>query len=149
MEKDVLDFLDRSGIPYHETEDFESVMANMKAEKPAIMKRQMALLAERYDLSNMPARDVKMSGGKAVQEGVRVKLPRGMTWQELAAMTPEQQKVARAKRSFEMSVASYENLKDLREKDDQAFDAINRGLKAGTSALDTITARSIKLFINA
>jgi cytochrome c peroxidase len=32
-----------------------------------------------------------MSGGlKAVQEGVRAKLPEGMTWQELAGMTPEE-----------------------------------------------------------
>ena len=30
-----------------------------------------------------------MSRGKAVQEGVRVKLPRGVTWESLAAMSPE------------------------------------------------------------
>ena len=79
-----------SYAPVATTKDFKSVMADMKAEKSAIMKRQMALLAERYDLKNMPARDVKMSGGKAVQKGVRVKLPKGVTWQELAAMTPDQ-----------------------------------------------------------
>jgi hypothetical protein len=29
-------------------------------------------------------------GGKPVQGGVRVKLPAGVTWDDLAAMTPEQ-----------------------------------------------------------
>ena len=47
-------------------------------------------MQERYDLSDRPAQGVTMSRGKAVQEGVRVKLPEGVSWQELAAMTPEQ-----------------------------------------------------------
>jgi cytochrome c peroxidase len=47
------------------------------------------LLAERYDLSNRAASGVTMSRGKAVQEGIRVKLPGGITWDKLAAMTPE------------------------------------------------------------
>jgi cytochrome c peroxidase len=65
-------------------------MARMKAAKPEVMKRQMDLLNRRYDLSNRPTKGVMMSGGtKAVQKGVRVKLPKGMTWQKLAKMTPE------------------------------------------------------------
>jgi len=71
-------------------EDFASTMARMKAEKAGIMKRQMDLLNERYDLGNRPAQGVAMSRGKAVQEGVRVKLPKGMTWEKLAAMSPEE-----------------------------------------------------------
>ena len=71
-------------------ESFESIMTRMKAAKPQIMKRQMDLLHERYDLSNRPAAGVTMSRGKPVQEGVRVKLPRGMTWETLAAMSPEE-----------------------------------------------------------
>src|SRR5450759_2937442 len=55
-------------------EDFASIMARMKTAKPEIMKRQMALLNERYDLSDRPAKGVTMSRGKAVQEGVRIKL---------------------------------------------------------------------------
>jgi cytochrome c peroxidase len=70
-------------------EDFKTVFARMSADKPAIMKRQMALLNERYDLSDHPS-TVKMSRGKPIQEGVRVKLPSGMTWEKLADMTPEQ-----------------------------------------------------------
>lgn len=72
------------------TEDFSSIMTRMKAAKPAIMKRQEDLLALRYDLGNRPAQGVAMSRGKPVQEGVRVKLPAGQTWEQLAALTPEQ-----------------------------------------------------------
>ncbi len=72
-------------------EPFAKTMARMKAAKAEVMQRQMDLLNERYDLSNRPAKDVMMSGGiRAVQEGVRAKLPDGMTWQELAEMTPEE-----------------------------------------------------------
>ena len=53
------------------TEDFDSIMARMKAAKAEVMKRQMDLLRERYDLSNRPAKGVTMSRGKPIQEGVR------------------------------------------------------------------------------
>ncbi len=71
-------------------ESFEAIMARMKAAKPGVMKRQMDLLDERYDLSNRPAAGVTMSRGKPVQEGVRIKLPVGMTWERLAGMSPEE-----------------------------------------------------------
>ncbi len=71
-------------------ESFSAVMARMEKAKPEVMKRQMDLLAQRYDLSNRPAAGVTMARGKAVQEGVRAKLPTGMTWDKLAAMTPEE-----------------------------------------------------------
>ena len=70
-------------------EDFASTMARLKAEKPAVEKKQMDLLKERYDLSNRPAKGVTMTRGKAVQEGVRVKL-KGTTWEKLAANSPEE-----------------------------------------------------------
>jgi len=70
-------------------ESFNAVMQRDMAEKDQIMKRQRALLQERYDLSDRPAPGVMMSGGrKPVQQGVRVKLPAGMTWQKLADMSP-------------------------------------------------------------
>jgi cytochrome c peroxidase len=47
------------------------------------------LLDERYDLSNKPASGVTMARGKPVQEGIRVKLPKDVTWEKLADMTPE------------------------------------------------------------
>ncbi len=71
-------------------EAFDATKARMEAAKAEIMKRQMTLLEERYDLSDRPAGDVTMSRGKAVQDGVRVKLPEGMTWEKLAAMRPEE-----------------------------------------------------------
>jgi cytochrome c peroxidase len=71
-------------------EDFASIMARMKAAKAEVMRRHMDLLNARYDLSNRPVSGVKMSGGKPVQEGVRVKLPNGMTWEKLASMSPEE-----------------------------------------------------------
>lgn len=71
-------------------EDFATVMVRMKGAKPEVMKRHMDLLNERYDLSNRPAAEVTMSRGKPVQEGVRVKLPKGVTWPTLASMSPEE-----------------------------------------------------------
>jgi cytochrome c peroxidase len=71
-------------------ESFEAIMARMKAAMPGVMKKQTDLLGERYDLSNRPAQGVTMSRGKVIQEGVRAKLPRGVTWAQLAAMSPEE-----------------------------------------------------------
>ena len=78
-----------SYAPVDIKEDFAKTMARMKAEKPKIMARQKDLLNVRYDLSNRPAKGVTMSGGKAVQEAVRVKLPAGTSWDKLAGMAPE------------------------------------------------------------
>ena len=71
-------------------EDFESVVSRMTKAKPAIVKRHRALLEERYDLSDRPVPGVKMSRGKPVQGGVRVRLPAGVTWDGLAAMSAEE-----------------------------------------------------------
>jgi len=70
-------------------EPFETVFARMRAAKAEIEQRQRDLLGARYDLGNRPAAGVTMSGGKAIQEGVRVKLPAGVTWDALARMTPD------------------------------------------------------------
>ena len=92
------------GIPYAEEiqqkgtsyapvdlkEDFSAVMSRMKSAKPEIMKRQAELLKQRYDLSDRPAKDIAMSRGKPIQEGIRVRLPLGMTWEKLQAMSPEE-----------------------------------------------------------
>jgi cytochrome c peroxidase len=67
------------------------VRRNDEAAKPAVMRRQQALMNERYDLANRPMQGLMMSGGrKAVQEGVRVKLRPGSSWDSLAAMAPEE-----------------------------------------------------------
>ncbi|MBI2471601.1 MAG: cytochrome B6 [Planctomycetes bacterium] len=79
-----------SYAPVTVIESFEDTMARMKAAKPEVIKRHMDLLNERYDLSDNPAKDITMSRGKSIQQGVRVKLPKDVTWETLAAMTPEE-----------------------------------------------------------
>jgi cytochrome c peroxidase len=71
-------------------EAFATTMSRMSAAKPDIMKRQLALLAERYDLSDHPAPGVTMSRNKPIQQGVRVKLAQGVTWDQLAKLSPDQ-----------------------------------------------------------
>ena len=83
--------------PIHETylpvmieQDFQTVMKMDAGAKAKFMERQKTLLERRYDLTNRPSK-IMMSGGRqAVQTGVRVKLPKGVLWDQLAAMTPEQ-----------------------------------------------------------
>ncbi len=70
-------------------EPFAAVMSRMQGEKPALMRRQLDLLNERYDLGNRAASGITMTRGKPIQEGVRVKLPAGQTWEQLAAMRLE------------------------------------------------------------
>lgn len=71
-------------------EEFASAFARLTAAKPEAARRQQSLLAARYDLANRPSQTTTMSGGKPIQEGVRVRLSRGTSWQALAAMTPAQ-----------------------------------------------------------
>jgi hypothetical protein len=68
---------------------FSETFARSTAAKADVGARQTALLNERYDLGDHPVAGATMSRGKAIQEGVRVKLPPGTTWDALAAMRPE------------------------------------------------------------
>lgn len=77
-------------------EDFSAMVERITAEKPKFAERQQQLLNERYDMSDRPSAEAKMSRGKAVQEGVRVRLPDGMTWDKLAEMTTAEIKEADA-----------------------------------------------------
>lgn len=81
-----------SGAQVPATEDFSTLTKRLQAEKPTFAQRQQALLAERYDLADRPATGTTMSRDKPVQEGVRVKLPSGMSWETLAALSPEEVK---------------------------------------------------------
>ena len=76
--------------PLVKVEPLATVIQRTQKEKPGFAKRQQDLLAARYDLANRPAQGVTMSRGKAVQDGVRVKLPANMTWEQLAALSPDQ-----------------------------------------------------------
>ncbi len=69
-------------------EGFQEIYEKDSADKDKVMARQRAVLEERYDLSDNPS-DVMMAGGrKPVQKGVRVRLPEGVTWDELNNMSP-------------------------------------------------------------
>ena len=69
---------------------FAETSKRMSAAKASLDAAAKARLAERYDLANRAAKGTTMSRGKPVQEGVRVKLPTGMTWDQLTALTPEE-----------------------------------------------------------
>ena len=79
-----------SYMPVVPKETFDETVKRMTAEKPAIANKHNTLLERRYDLADRPAQGVKMFRGKAVQQGPRVKLPEGITWEALAAMTPDE-----------------------------------------------------------
>jgi cytochrome c peroxidase len=66
------------------------MMKRLESEKPKFTKRHEDLLQERYDLADRPSKDAKMARGKPLQEGVRVKLPAGVTWEQLAGMSAEE-----------------------------------------------------------
>jgi cytochrome c peroxidase len=79
-----------SYMPVVETETFDAVRKRMEGNKAKIEQDHMSLLKERYDLGDHPAQGVTMPRGKAVQDGVRVKLGSGATWDSLANMTPDE-----------------------------------------------------------
>ncbi len=70
--------------------EFNSLVKELQSRKPEFAARHQKLLAERYDLSDRAAKGVTMSRDKPVQEGVRARLPRGMTWEKLAALSPDE-----------------------------------------------------------
>jgi cytochrome c peroxidase len=69
--------------------DFPTLMATKIDEKPQAMQRQLDLLELRYELGDY-ASTVSMTRGKPVQHGVRAKLPAGVTWDDLASLSPSQ-----------------------------------------------------------
>jgi cytochrome c peroxidase len=79
-----------SYLPVVSPETFDASLKRMKAGKSAVQNRQATLLRERYDLSDRPSSHVKMSArNKLIQEGVRVKLAGGMSWEKLGTLGSE------------------------------------------------------------
>lgn len=74
-------------IPVAVEEDLAAVMKRMVEVRPAIQQRQLDLLKLRYDLRDEPAAEAMMVRKKPVQEGVRVRLAEGQSWEALAEMT--------------------------------------------------------------
>lgn len=79
-----------SYAPVSNIPPFDETVKKMEAAKPEVMKVHMELLEKRYDLTDKPSDTYKMSRGKPLQDGVRVKLPENMTWEKLSSMTPDQ-----------------------------------------------------------
>lgn len=73
-----------SFMPVVPKDTFEEVKKRMSAEKSDLGKRQLKLLDERYDLKDQTADGVTMARKKPVQSGIRVKLPKGQSWEKLA-----------------------------------------------------------------
>src|SRR3954453_6420318 len=81
---------DNTYMPVLVQESFEEIYQKDTGEKDGVMEAQKSLLDKRYDLRDNPS-DVQMSGKrKAVQQGVRVKLQSGTSWDRLSNMSPEQ-----------------------------------------------------------
>jgi cytochrome c peroxidase len=79
-----------SYMPIAITESFEQISTKKIAEKQRFQNRQNELLKRRYDISDNPISGVVMSRGKAIQQGVRVKLPANIdSWESLAKMSPD------------------------------------------------------------
>jgi cytochrome c peroxidase len=76
--------------PLLKSEPLPDVIARTQKEKPGIAKRQQDLLTSRYDLADRSTPGVTMTRGKAVQGGVRVKLSQSATWEQLAALSPDE-----------------------------------------------------------
>ena len=68
-------------------ESFASILARMKAGKVEVMRRQMALLNDRYDLSMRVTTEVTMSRGKPLPVGPTARLASGLTWDQLAQIS--------------------------------------------------------------
>lgn len=79
-----------SYLPVSSEEPFEAVQQRLVAAQAAVRQSHLALLAERYDLGDRPAAGVTMTRGKPVQQGARVRLGSGVTWEELAALAPDE-----------------------------------------------------------
>lgn len=78
-----------SYAPVIATEEFEPILARDQLNRATLNGRQETLLNERYDLSNLPSRSTMSGNRKAVQEGVRVKLPEGLTWEALSTYSAD------------------------------------------------------------
>lgn len=71
-------------------ESFAAVLRRMAPQKPARQQAQQDFLAQRYDLADRSRPDFTLTGGKPAQTGVRVRLPVGVTWENLAALSPDE-----------------------------------------------------------
>ena len=69
---------------------FDEVYKALAAAKPKVMATQQKLLESRYNLEAKLDPTAKMSRGKPLAVGPTARLPKGMDWETLAAMSPEE-----------------------------------------------------------
>jgi cytochrome c peroxidase len=69
---------------------FEEAMKADVAEKATVTTQQRQLLERRYNLTPRLDPAARMSRGKPLVVGPTARLPAGMTWESLAALTPEE-----------------------------------------------------------
>ena len=81
---------DTSYAPVSITTSFEETRAMDIENKPGLMKQHLKLLNERYDLSGRTDSEARMSGGKALPVGPTARLEKGLDFDALAKMTPEE-----------------------------------------------------------
>jgi cytochrome c peroxidase len=67
---------------------FAEVMKKESAARDKVMAAQRQLLESRYDLTAKLDSDVKMARGKPLAVGPTARLADGMTWEQLAALSP-------------------------------------------------------------
>ena len=71
-------------------ETFSELVKRLQKGKPEVRQAPEGAARGALRPRRSPAQGVTMARGKAVQEGVRVRLPKGKTWAELAALSPEE-----------------------------------------------------------
>lgn len=69
---------------------FEEIKEQDIAARPKVTEAQRKLLEERYDLKPRLHSEIKMSRGKPIAVGPTARLKKGMTWEKLGDMSPEQ-----------------------------------------------------------
>ncbi len=79
-----------SYMPVMVTESFEAVRRRDVAEKSEVMRRHMAMLRERYNLSGKTDPVAKMSGGKPLPVGPTAIIDSDMSWESLGSLSPEE-----------------------------------------------------------
>lgn len=71
-------------------EPFEVVLKRDKAAKARVMAAARKLLEERYDLARRVDSKVTMTRGKPIPVGPTARLKKGVTWEQLGRMSPEE-----------------------------------------------------------
>ena len=81
---------DSSYAPVSITKSFSEVMKEDIKNKSSLMSKHNKLLNARYNLTEKVDNNVTMSGGKPLPVGPTAKLKKGLSWESLSKMSPEE-----------------------------------------------------------